>query len=82
MGLCQRSGALSINSDDGKHFELPCMYLRMFSRAAEILAKGVPEAGKKGVNIEERETRETRHPNPLSHSLIKTGYCALAARPT
>ena len=55
ISLHRKSRVLSIAFDDGKRFDLPCEYLRVFSRAAEVLTKGTPETGKESVNIERVE---------------------------
>ena len=51
INLHQRSRILSIGFDDGKTFELPCEYLRVFSKAAEVRAMAQPVTGKEEVNI-------------------------------
>lgn len=55
INLHTKSRMLSIGFDDGARFELPCEYLRVFSRAAEVRAMGEPVTGKEGVNILEIE---------------------------
>ena len=55
ISLHRKSRMLSIAFDDGKRFDLPCEYLRVFSRAAEVVTKGTPESGKEAVNIESVE---------------------------
>jgi DUF971 family protein/molybdopterin converting factor small subunit len=49
--LHAKSRLLTVGFDDGAVFELPCGYLRVFSRAAEVRAADHPITGKKGVNI-------------------------------
>jgi DUF971 family protein len=53
--LHQVSKVLEIQFDDGKHFELPCEYLRVFSPSAEVRGHGpgqeVLQYGKEEVNI-------------------------------
>lgn len=49
--LHKKSRVLSIAFSDGKEFELPCEYLRVFSRAAEHLVLEDPVFGKEEVNI-------------------------------
>lgn len=49
--LHQKSRLLVIDFEDGQRFELPCEYLRVFSRAAEVRALDRPVAGKEQVNI-------------------------------
>ncbi len=51
INLHQKSRILSIRFDDGKSFELPCEYLRVFSRAAEVRTMDRPVCGKEDVNI-------------------------------
>jgi len=55
ISLHRKSRVLSLTFDDGTRFDLPCEYLRVFSRAAEVLTKGTPETGKENVNIERIE---------------------------
>ena len=50
--LHAKSRILTIAFDDGVRFELPCEYLRVFSRAAEVRLLDQPVTGKEGVNIE------------------------------
>ena len=49
--LHAKSRLLHIGFDDGSVFELPCEYLRVFSRAAEVRTSDRPIVGKEGVNI-------------------------------
>lgn len=42
---------LTIGFDDGAVFELPCEYLRVFSKAAEVRTSDKPVTGKEGVSI-------------------------------
>ena len=51
INLHQKSRLLSVTFDDGKTFELPCEYLRVFSRAAEVRTMDRPLTGKEDVNI-------------------------------
>jgi DUF971 family protein/molybdopterin converting factor small subunit len=55
ISLHRKSRILSIRFDDGTAFELPCEYLRVFSRAAEVRTSGRPVTGKEEVNIEHIE---------------------------
>ena len=55
INLHRKSRILSIGFDDGKGFELPCEYLRVFSKAAEVRAMAQPVTGKEEVNIERIE---------------------------
>lgn len=55
INLHAKSRVLSITFDDGASFELPCEYLRVFSKAAEVRTLGQPVTGKEGVNIERIE---------------------------
>ena len=52
INLHAKSRILTIAFDDGARFELPCEYLRVFSRAAEVRLLDQPVTGKEGVNIE------------------------------
>ena len=53
--LHQVSKVLEITFEDGKHFELSCEYLRVFSPSAEVRGHGpgqeVLQVGKQDVNI-------------------------------
>lgn len=49
--LHSKSRLLTIGFDDGAVFELPCEYLRVFSKAAEVRTSDRPVTGKEGVNI-------------------------------
>jgi DUF971 family protein/molybdopterin converting factor small subunit len=49
--LHAKSRLLRVGFDDGSVFELPCEYLRVFSRAAEVRIADRPIVGKEGVNI-------------------------------
>ena len=49
--LHAKSRLLHIRFDDGSVFELPCEYLRVFSRAAEVRTSDRPIVGMEGVNI-------------------------------
>lgn len=49
--LHAKSRMLTIGFDDGAVFELPCEYLRVFSKAAEVRTADRPITGKEGVNI-------------------------------
>ncbi|MBK1717822.1 gamma-butyrobetaine hydroxylase-like domain-containing protein [Thiocystis violacea] len=51
INLHAKSRRLGIRFDDGASFELPCEYLRVFSRAAEVRAMAEPVTGKEAVNI-------------------------------
>lgn len=53
--LHSKSRILSISFSDGLRFDLPCEYLRVHSRAAEVRAMGRPEVGKERVNIDRIE---------------------------
>ncbi len=54
--LHRKSRILEVAYDDGRRFELPCEYLRVFSPSAEVRGHGpgqeVLQAGKKDVDIE------------------------------
>lgn len=49
--LHAKSRLLRIAFEDGRQFELPCEYLRVFSKAAEVRTLGEPVTGKECVNI-------------------------------
>ncbi len=49
--LHAKSRLVSIGFDDGAAFELPCEYLRVFSRAAEVRSADRPVTGKEEVSI-------------------------------
>jgi DUF971 family protein/molybdopterin converting factor small subunit len=49
--LHARSRLVTIVFDDGAVFELPCEYLRVFSKAAEVRTAGTPVTGKEAVHI-------------------------------
>jgi DUF971 family protein len=57
--LHQKSRILEIAFDDGKRFNLPCEYLRVFSPSAEVRGHGpgqeVLQVGKRAVDIKEIE---------------------------
>lgn len=55
INLHAKSRMLTIAFNDGATFELPCEYLRVFSRAAEVRTLGKPVTGKEEVNIERLE---------------------------
>ena len=55
ISLHQKSRVLSIAFSDGRRFDLPCEYLRVFSKAAEVRAMRQPVVGKEEVNIERIE---------------------------
>jgi DUF971 family protein len=53
--LHQVSNRLDVTFQDGRHFELPCEYLRVFSPSAEVRGHGpgqeVLQVGKRDVSI-------------------------------
>lgn len=55
LKLHQHSKRLDISFDDGKHFQLSCEYLRVYSPSAEVRGHGpgqeVLQTGKQDVNI-------------------------------
>jgi DUF971 family protein/molybdopterin converting factor small subunit len=55
INLHQKSRLLAVEFSDGKRFELPCEYLRVFSRAKEVRTMDSPPVGKEQVNIESIE---------------------------
>ncbi len=52
INLHKKSRLLSITFDNGRRFDYPCEYLRVFSRAAEVRTMDTPVTGKERVNIE------------------------------
>ncbi len=52
INLHKKSRLLSITFDNGQHYDFPCEYLRVFSRAAEVRTLDTPVTGKEDVNIE------------------------------
>ncbi|MBT7443019.1 MAG: DUF971 domain-containing protein [Methylococcales bacterium] len=57
INLHQKSRVLVVSFDDGKTFDLPCEYLRVFSKAAEVVTLTEPVTGKQKVNIEKIEAQ-------------------------
>ncbi|MCP4992782.1 MAG: DUF971 domain-containing protein [Gammaproteobacteria bacterium] len=55
INLHSKSRLLAITFNDGKRFELPCEYLRVFSRAKEVRTMEQPVVGKEQVNITQIE---------------------------
>lgn len=59
INLKKKSRLLHLEFDDGKHFELGCELLRVYSPSAEVKGHGpgqeVLQLGKENVNIEEIE---------------------------
>ena len=55
INLHSKSRLLIIVFSDGKRFELPCEYLRVFSKAKEVRTMEKPVTGKERVNIEQIE---------------------------
>jgi DUF971 family protein/molybdopterin converting factor small subunit len=55
IDLHRKSRLLAVAFSDGRRFELPCEYLRVFSKAADVRALATPEVGKEAVNIERIE---------------------------
>jgi DUF971 family protein len=49
--LHQGSRILELAYEDGRHFELPCEYLRVYSPSAEVRGLGELQVYKEGVNI-------------------------------
>ena len=52
INLHRKSRILFIAFDDGETFDLPCEYLRVFSKAAEVRTMEGPVTGKEEVSIE------------------------------
>lgn len=59
ISLHQKSKILQIEFDNGKKFDLPCEYLRVYSPAAEVKLLPQVETGKENVNIDEIEAQGT-----------------------
>jgi len=55
ISLHAKSRLLRVAFDDGVVFDLPCEYLRVFSKAAEVRTLDKPITGKEAVNIERIE---------------------------
>ena len=55
LNLHTKSRLLIVEFDDGRRFELPCEYLRVFSPAKEVRTLDRPVTGKEQVNIERIE---------------------------
>lgn len=51
ISLHSKTRLLVVAFKDGRRFELPCEYLRVFSRAKEVRTLGTPVTGKEQVNI-------------------------------
>ncbi len=51
INLHSKSRLLIVVFSDGRRFELPCEYLRVFSRAKEVRTLDTPVTGKEDVNI-------------------------------
>lgn len=51
ISLHQKSRLLVVAFQDGQRFELPCEYLRVFSKAKEVRTMNTPVTGKEQVNI-------------------------------
>lgn len=59
INLHKKSKILSIAFSDGKSFQYPCEYLRVYSPAREVQSGELPETGKEQVNIERIEPQGT-----------------------
>lgn len=59
INLHRKSRLLNITFADGRSFSLPCEYLRVYSRAAEVTSRRTPETGKEDVNIDRIEPQGT-----------------------
>lgn len=55
INLHRKSRLLRMTFSDGETFDLPCEYLRVFSKAAEVVTRDLPETGKEQVNIDRIE---------------------------
>jgi len=67
INLHQKSRILEIDFDDGRNFELPCEFLRVYSPSAEVKGHGpgqsVLQTGKENVSITNIE--------PVGHYAVK-----------
>ena len=54
INLHSKSRMLVVEFSDGARFELPCEYLRVFSKAKEVRTQTAPTTGKEMVNITAR----------------------------
>ena len=52
--LHRKSRVLRMAFSDGKTFDLPCEYLRVYSKAAEVVTREIPESGKEADEIQKR----------------------------
>ncbi len=59
ISLHAKSRLLVVSFDDGRKFELPCEYLRVFSPAAEVKTSTIPVIRKEQVNISNIEAQGT-----------------------
>jgi DUF971 family protein/molybdopterin converting factor small subunit len=59
INLHRKSRLLNIRFSDGQSFSLPCEYLRVKSKAAEVTSRNIPETGKEQVNIDRIEPQGT-----------------------
>ena len=68
--LHQKSKILEINFNDGKTFQLPCEFLRVYSPSAEVKGHGpgqeILQTGKKHVNI--------KHIEPVGNYAIQLNF--------
>ena len=55
INLHRKSRLLNVVFSDGRSFSLPCEYLRVYSRDAEVNSRHAPETGKENVNIDRIE---------------------------
>lgn len=51
INLHRKSRVLRMTFSDGKSFDLPCEYLRVHSKAAEVVTRSTPETGKENIRI-------------------------------
>lgn len=75
--LHQKSRVLEIAFSDGKHFKLPCEFLRVYSPSAEVRGHGpgqeVLQIGKKNVEITQLEPVGTYAVQPVFSDGHDTG---------
>ncbi len=75
--LHQKSRVLEVTFADGKHFELPCEFLRVYSPSAEVRGHGpgqeVLQIGKKNIEITQLEPVGTYAVRPVFSDGHDTG---------
>ena len=76
INLHQKSRLLEIGFSDGKTFNLPCEYLRVFSPAAEVKIATTPVHGKAEVNISRIEQKGNYALQLFFDDGHETGICS------